>query len=970
MNDDKVYRAKLIHSKHGWLKVGMTFLAGVALATAGSVTNHTVHAAVATAWTARTSDQIDASVKAMQAGQYHIVWGDTLSGITAALQKAGYQTTMARIVEINKIANENLIYAGDYLTITGNKADAVITTQNAAGQVTGQYNANPQKPIVASNQDVQQAQKQTAASSTTTQAAAASTTASVKSGSQAASASTPAKLTSTAETAGRATITKPATTQVQATSTQGQTPATKATVTQTANSETTVTTGTPTGGNTQITDEHAGQTSGSTANQTTSQTTGNAPDQTTDSTANNSTSQTAANDQSTTAKTGTYIIKYYGKLGKVLAEETHTATIGDTLTLTATRTFAGYLLPVQPTQTQTFTHDGQVFNIDYQLDPSTLPSTTSRIVIRAVDEAGNQITTDQVLKLEAGSPYTATAPTVTGYTLSDSTTTQAVDTRSDGVVTFHYTKQTSAPKTATITINSVDENGNQIAAPTTKAVTVGDQVSISAPTVAGYTLKSDAIQSLKVNGDQSVNFTYTKIVDHTALDAAIAKAKTFSADQYTQTSFAKLTATLQTAEATDTNSATTQGQLDTATDNLNTAIKGLIKPVATHTITIKSVDQNGNILATTTATAPQGSTYTTTAQAISGYTLSGDQTQAVTVNGDMTLTFTYTKNQVAATYQAIVKDESGKQIAAGATVSGKVAGDLVTIKAPSIDPDQYTLANDSKTQTLVAGQNIIVFTATTKTTVVKADANYVVTAWDANGAWLADGDYQTGLHEGDVVTIKAPVIKGYKLAENQATTFTLTAGENDLNLSYVLDESQADELRESVRQDVYDEINLIRAAAQTNTDNTLHLADGSTITSAYTTPAEAKNSLGGQLTVDPRLQSSAQEHADDNAKRLGTGEIDSITHTWSDSDDPYSTNHQMRKLVQQGMYVEEDIVGAYVAGIDQKVVANSVALFITGDTGHNNSILNGLAKTFGVGVSEYQDATGTEQYVIVVELAE
>ncbi|RXU69055.1 LysM peptidoglycan-binding domain-containing protein [Enterococcus faecium] len=109
------------------LAIGAT-IGGVALATA--------HEKVAAAeWTPRTVEQIKADMKG---NEYTIVWGDTLSGISQATN-----ISVQKLADMNKIANVDLIYAGNKLVFDGN----VATVQNNKGETVVQSVIQPQDKV-------------------------------------------------------------------------------------------------------------------------------------------------------------------------------------------------------------------------------------------------------------------------------------------------------------------------------------------------------------------------------------------------------------------------------------------------------------------------------------------------------------------------------------------------------------------------------------------------------------------------------------------------------------------------------------------------------------------------------------------------------------------------------------------------------------------------------------------------------
>lgn len=137
------------------LAIGAT-IGGVALATA--------HEKVAAAeWTPRTVEQIKADMKG---NEYTIVWGDTLSGISQATN-----ISVQKLADMNKIANVDLIYAGNKLVFNGN----VATVQNNKGETVAQSVIQP-KDKVDSTKPVGQPVQNTTSNNTTNSATQSTTT--------------------------------------------------------------------------------------------------------------------------------------------------------------------------------------------------------------------------------------------------------------------------------------------------------------------------------------------------------------------------------------------------------------------------------------------------------------------------------------------------------------------------------------------------------------------------------------------------------------------------------------------------------------------------------------------------------------------------------------------------------------------------------------------------------------------------
>ncbi|MCS8593048.1 LysM peptidoglycan-binding domain-containing protein [Enterococcus faecium] len=107
-------------------------------ATIGGVALATAHEKVEAAeWTPRSVEAIKADV-AKSNGNYTIVEGDYLWGISQATN-----ITVQKLADMNKIANVDLIYAGNKLVFDGN----VATVQNNKGETVAQSVIQPQDKV-------------------------------------------------------------------------------------------------------------------------------------------------------------------------------------------------------------------------------------------------------------------------------------------------------------------------------------------------------------------------------------------------------------------------------------------------------------------------------------------------------------------------------------------------------------------------------------------------------------------------------------------------------------------------------------------------------------------------------------------------------------------------------------------------------------------------------------------------------
>lgn len=92
----------------------------------------------AEAWTPRTVDQIKADIAKTNGKEYTIVWGDTMWGISQATN-----LTVQKLADINKIANVDLIYAGNKLVFEG----SVVSVENGKGDTVAQTVIQPEDKV-------------------------------------------------------------------------------------------------------------------------------------------------------------------------------------------------------------------------------------------------------------------------------------------------------------------------------------------------------------------------------------------------------------------------------------------------------------------------------------------------------------------------------------------------------------------------------------------------------------------------------------------------------------------------------------------------------------------------------------------------------------------------------------------------------------------------------------------------------
>lgn len=439
-----------------------------------------------------------------------------------------------------------------------------------------------------------------------------------------------------------------------------------------------------------------------------------------------------------TTDEGKVTVKYVDENGKDIAdEESTTQKIGTSFLATA-RSLDGYTVKGDFTKTVTVTKEDTVVTFTYTKDVT--PTEKANVTIKSVDENGDSIGTDTTVSREIGTSYIAVAPQNAGYTLNDDNSKTITVSKDSNTVTFKYTKDATTPVDPTadkadVTVNYVDSEGNVLQqAKTLTDKEVGSTISEDAPTIDGYTV-DQATKTVTVakDGSSVITFTYTK-------DAVAPKTATITTKYVDESGKELATAKSDTAEvgkdftakAVDVDGYTVKGDAtQTATIDGDKTITFTYtknaEPVKNATITVKYQLADGTtIQADTTDTAKVGDKYSKDAPTIDGYTLSGDATQSIdSVSGDATLTFTYTKNEVApktSTVTVNYVDADGTVLQSAKTDTADIDS---TYKADAPAIKGYTVDQQSKSLKVAKDNNVITFTYTKDAPVATVDTSAV-----------------------------------------------------------------------------------------------------------------------------------------------------------------------------------------------------------------------------------------------------
>ena len=134
------------------------------------------------------------------------------------------------------------------------------------------------------------------------------------------------------------------------------------------------------------------------------------------------------------------------------------------------------------------------------------------VIVKYVDEDGNEILTSTTKTGNVGDSYKTTAKTISGYTLK-TTPSNATGKFTESTITVTYVYSKTEPSLGTVIVEYVDENGNEILASTTKTGEVGESYTTTAKTISGYELvltPTNASGTYK-NGTITVTYKYKKV---------------------------------------------------------------------------------------------------------------------------------------------------------------------------------------------------------------------------------------------------------------------------------------------------------------------------------------------------------------------------------------------------------------------------------------------------------------------------
>ena len=204
---------------------------------------------------------------------------------------------------------------------------------------------------------------------------------------------------------------------------------------------------------------------------------------------------------------GTVKVKYVDEAGNEIASsKTMTGNVGDSYTTSAV-SVSGYTLKTTPSNASGTYKNGTI-TVTYVYSEDNDDVEKGTVIVKYVDEKGNEIASSTTKTGEVGTSYTTTAKTISDYTLK-TTPSNASGTYKNGTitVTYVYSKDSDVSE-GTVNVKYVDEKGDEIVSSTTKTGEVGTSYTTTAKVISGYTLVSTPVNASGTYKDGKRIVTY------------------------------------------------------------------------------------------------------------------------------------------------------------------------------------------------------------------------------------------------------------------------------------------------------------------------------------------------------------------------------------------------------------------------------------------------------------------------------
>ncbi|WP_349291475.1 MucBP domain-containing protein [Planococcus alpniumensis] len=566
---------------------------------------------------------------------------------------------------------------------------------------------------------------------------------------------------------------------------------------------------------------------------------------------------------------GDITVEYVDQEGNELAESTtQTGTVGAEYATEPVEIDGFELVEVPSNATGEFTEDPQTVTYVYQ--PVQTPVEPGTVTVNHVDEEGNALTEPELLSGEIGTDYTTEAKEFEGYVLTttpDNASGQFTD--EDQTVTYVYAKIASS--NSSITVKYVDQEGNELAAPTTQVGAVGEAYSTEPIEVDGFELvevPSNATGEF-TEAPQTVTYVYqpvqtpietgTVVVNHVdekgnALTEPELLSGEVGIDYTTEMKEFEGYVLITTPD-------NASGQFTNETQTVTYVYGPAEVPEVEGVIVVEYVDTEGTPLADPmTDSGLIGSGYTTAPLEIEGYDLVEVPSNAEGVFGDepQTVTYVYVKKaDPMGTIVVVHVDEEGNELLAAETVTGAI-GSPYTTEAATIAGYELVQTPGNAAGSFTGEQQIVTYVYAPVETEVPT-GTVLVEYVNEQGESLVTRDSLTGEVNSPYST--QPVqIEGYELiATPENATGVFTEGTQVVTYVYALIPEEPVETQGAIVVQFVDE------AGNALTDSQAYTG---VVGAAYSTDPAAIE--GYELIVTP-----------ENASGIYTTDTQTITYVYS-----------------------------------------------------------------------------------------
>lgn len=411
------------------------------------------------------------------------------------------------------------------------------------------------------------------------------------------------------------------------------------------------------------------------------------------------------------------------------------------------------------------------------------------------DDDGNILEKEAEVKVKKGESYTAKAKEFDGYTLNGQPT-QTVKGDSNKVITFFYKKNENPNPTEKfdITIKYVDETGAEITESDNLKIENGQEYTATAKKIEGYSLTSEATQTITATKNETITFKYTKNTSPVEKFKITLKFEDEEGKEILSSEIHEIEkGQIFTAQGKDITGYTligdnTQSITVTGVETITFKYTKNVDPIIKHPVTVEYRDEEGNLLSSESSIEIEsGKSFTATAKVISGYTLVGENIKTIIVNKTETIVFTYKKDETP-----ILVDKS------------ELENLVNTVK--DTDKGDYTEASYTTfTTALGVADNVLSDAEATQAEVDTAKINlqnaydnleekapevtkYKVTVMhrDTNGVVL-ETEAQVEVEDGKQFTANAGTFTGYTLQGADSQTITVSA---DTTITFVYEKNE------------------------------------------------------------------------------------------------------------------------------------------------------------------------------------